>query len=102
MQVKSQAQGSGYGGDWAVRVKTSLSDAAKKFLAEEEAAGVECSSCLKPKLSLLFYVADAHWQTSSLQLWPQGQQSKLGAVRVARVWVHDSKGHTHRISCGTD
>jgi hypothetical protein len=82
--VKHTSEGSGYGGDWAVRVSVSLTAAGKaKQDAAKAAAEAEGRRPAKRKLSLVFYFADAHWRTSELEMWPDQQQGKLGEVRPA-------------------
>jgi hypothetical protein len=81
VQVKSSTAVGGYGGDWAVRIRTGLSEAGKRRQDQEKAAAAEAGSKpRKRKLSLLLYFADAHWRTGEVELWPDGQQSKLGQV----------------------
>lgn len=83
LQVKSRSSESGYGGDWAVRVRASLSPAGKaRQEAAKEAAAASGTKPAKRKLALLFYFADAHWHTSELEMWPDEQASKLGEVRA--------------------
>jgi hypothetical protein len=81
-QLKHASEGSGFGGDWAVRMSVSLTPAGKaKQEAAKAAAEAEGRQPAKRKLSLVFYFADAHWRTSELEMWPEQQQSKLGQVR---------------------
>jgi hypothetical protein len=96
--VKQQAPGSGYGGDWAVRIAASLSAAGQQQLERERAeaaaaaaaqggdaaAAAAAAKAVRPKLSLLLYFADALWHAGALDMWPQGQQGKVGQVRRAR------------------
>ncbi|WIA10052.1 hypothetical protein OEZ85_010262 [Tetradesmus obliquus] len=77
--VKHRSEGSGYGGDWAVRVSVALTAAGRaKQDAAKAAAEAEGRKAAKRKLSLVFYFADAHWRSSELEMWPEQQQSKLG------------------------
>lgn len=81
LQVKHRSEGSGYGGDWAVRVSVALTAAGRaKQDAAKAAAEAEGRKAAKRKLSLVFYFADAHWRSSELEMWPEQQQSKLGEV----------------------
>jgi len=66
-----------------VRIKAGLS-AAGKAQQEAEKAAAEAGG-RKPRqrrLSLLLYLADAHWHTGEVEMWPDGQHSKLGEVSL--------------------
>lgn len=64
-----------------MRIRTGLSEAGKRHQDQEKAAAAAAGSKpRKRKLSLLLYFADAHWRTGEVDLWPDGQQSKLGQV----------------------
>lgn len=82
MQVKRASGGSGPGGDWALRIKAGLSTAGRQAQEAERAAAEDGAG--KPRqrrLSLMLYFADAHWHTGEVEMWPEGQQSKVGQVR---------------------
>lgn len=67
-----------------MRIKAGLSTAGKAAQeAEREAAAAAAGGSSKPRqrrLSLLLYFADAHWHTGEVEVWPEGQQSKVGQV----------------------
>lgn len=80
--MKSSSADSGYGGDWSVRIRAELSEAARarQQAAKEAAAATGGRKPRRRKASLLIYFADAHWRTGEVEMWPQGPQAKLEQV----------------------
>lgn len=67
-----------------------MSAAGKAQHEAEKAAAAEAGG-RKPRqrrLSLLLYFADAHWHTGEVEMWPDGQHSKLGEVRLTGNLQH--------------
>lgn len=91
-QVKVPSPSGAHGGDWAVRVRAALSDVGKQRLAEEKAAAAAGAGPKprKRKLSLLLYFADAHWRSSEVEMWPEGEATTLGQVRAR--WAQLGRG----------
>jgi hypothetical protein len=99
-QVKRASAGSGPGGDWALRIKTGRSTAGRQAQEAERAAEDGAGKPRQRRLSLMLYFADAHWHTGEVQMWPEGQQSKVGQVRGRQqlalqqaVGAEGSSGH---------
>lgn len=73
-----------------MRIKAGLSTAGRQAQEAERAASEAAGGSGKPRqrrLSLLLYFADAHWHTGEVDMWPQGQQSKVGKVGWQSAWV---------------
>jgi hypothetical protein len=78
-----------------VRIKAGLSTAGQQAQEAERAASEEAGGSGKPRqrrLSLLLYFADAHWHTGEVEMWPQGQQSKVGQVGMCVAHRYQQRG----------
>jgi hypothetical protein len=73
--VKQRSPGSGFGGDWAVRITAAKSPALKEAESAPDAPRV------RKKLALFFYVADGAWKRGSLDVVPAGDPVKVTKVR---------------------
>lgn len=81
MQVKYSSSQSGTGGDWAVRITTSKLDSSLTDTLPKEQVPPGHKQPGR-RLSLLIYMADTHWRSSSLDVVPEGDADRVGEVRL--------------------
>ena len=72
--MKQRSSGSGFGGDWAVRLTAAKSQSLKDAEAAPDAPRV------RKKLALFFYIADGSWKRGSLEVVPEGDPGKVAKV----------------------
>jgi hypothetical protein len=77
--VKDAQEGAGFGGDWGVRLEAAQ---------VPEPGGEDGDAGRRTRLSVILYIADAHWHTAELAILPDGSRPTLkevGALQAMRV-----------------
>lgn len=85
LQLKHSSEGSGRGGDWALRITANKSQQLlnKEAAAAAAAEGGGSSSQKQRRCSLILYMTDSDWAQADMDMWPDGSSSKLQQVSAS-------------------